>query len=311
MEQLAQSLRALLPNVSEDTPLGQTLAEIGRRKQDYAERIAAGEKLPPWWQYQQAWREASLAECVDPKLAPDGGAWCVRCSGIRWLMPRNPDGSALAVDDPRFGKLVSCPDCSKRPRTEAELDAITAACGLDPAERQLTFASFAPVDEYQAGLIMHLQRWAAKPDGWICLYGEPGSGKTHLAAATANAIIGSNRRCFWRYGPTLAKEAMLRSQDGTLVDLEAILKSDIPVFVDDVGAIRGTEFRIGDFLEPLANHRYVNKLPTFWTCIGGPVALKDPYIGISESIGRRMEDPTRCLLLRNRAPQWRAPEYEL
>jgi DNA replication protein DnaC len=135
----------------------------------------------------------------------------------------------------------------------------------------------------------------------LVIHGEPGSGKTHLSLAVANALIARERVVVWWYGADLGFEAQRRIGQGTQFDFLADLRTTPVLIIDDLGTARGTEYRIGDVLEPLFDARYRNRLPTLVTLIGDPEAVKDH---LSESIGRRMQDRTVCTVIQNQAPQW-------
>ncbi|HEY4722910.1 MAG TPA: ATP-binding protein, partial [Anaerolineae bacterium] len=97
----------------------------------------------------------------------------------------------MPVGHPLFGKLVPCP------HRRAELDRSTAQrvwTDLGPL-RSLTLENFQPEGhavtvEQRASLrnaVDCVQRFIDEPRGWLYIRGGYGCGKTHLAAAIANA----------------------------------------------------------------------------------------------------------------------------
>jgi DNA replication protein DnaC len=230
---------------------------------------------------------------VEPSLGPDGMPYCGTCRGYRFLR------YDVAVTDPNFGQIRRCTDCQDLSRAERLTRAATIA-GLSEEQRLKTFASFKPSKgAHQA--VQAAANFAQQPAGWLVIHGEPGSGKTHLSLAVANALIARERVVVWWYGADLGFEAQRRIGQGTQFDFLADLRTTPVLIIDDLGTARGTEYRIGDVLEPLFDARYRNRLPTLVTLIGDPEAVKDH---LSESIGRRMQDRTVCTVIQNQAPQW-------
>lgn len=136
------------------------------------------------------WNEKLL----EPKSAPDRS--CERCNGAGYYLFRVPYGH------PDFAKLQPC-DCAsyqrqRAPRAERLGDELGSLA-------HKTFASFdlrrpvAPTTWQGKHLSSEAQRvflsdalrrteaWADNPRGWLFIHGAFGAGKSHLAAAIANA----------------------------------------------------------------------------------------------------------------------------
>lgn len=120
----------------------------------------------------------------------------------------------------------------------------------------------------------------------VYLYGNPGSGKSHAAAAlafeayVADAVLESPRNAEWwrpRFVPKWANvpallERVRRSFDAPTVDPLAALR-DCPVLVlDDLGAEKPTEW-VREQLYSLVNERYEQELPIVVTSNHAPSAL--------------------------------------
>lgn len=60
---------------------------------------------------------------------------------------------------------------------------------LPPGLQQLTFQTFTAANRKQSVAKVRCREFARKPQGWLLLTGKSGSGKTHLAAAVANARL--------------------------------------------------------------------------------------------------------------------------
>ncbi|MBN1965155.1 MAG: hypothetical protein JW910_10950, partial [Anaerolineae bacterium] len=112
---------------------------------------------------------------------------CPVCGGYRVI------GYDVPVDDPRFGKAYPCPNCADDQQQE-RAQRLRKLSNLD-AHAGKTFADFVTdLDYLSDAQAQNLRiakdlctRYAAQPQGWLLLQGGFGSGKTHLAAAIANA----------------------------------------------------------------------------------------------------------------------------
>ena len=111
------------------------------------------------------------------------------CGGLGYVRADVP------VGHPDFGKLVPC-TCQLAEVAQRRTEALRTLSDLDTLAR-MTFETFIPEapglsTDKQANL-----RWAYEeardfsqnPGGWLVLKGGYGCGKTHLAAAIANACV--------------------------------------------------------------------------------------------------------------------------
>jgi DNA replication protein DnaC len=129
--------------------------------------------------------ESSKKISVPNKPAPP--AECPICGGLGWISADVP------VDHPQFGKLLPCPH-----RQAETVSAVSQKLwdALGPL-RHMTLENFLP--EGHAATIEQrtslrnafegVRRFIDEPRGWLFLQGGYGCGKTHLAAAIANALL--------------------------------------------------------------------------------------------------------------------------
>lgn len=182
-------------------------------------------------------------------------------------MPDLPPG------DPAFGKAIPCA-CKQRERLERRLRSVSAMSGQSTV-RHLTFDSFLPEGNgLPPDRAQNLRRafetcvtFALDPQGWLLITGAYGCGKTHLAAAIANACLAQGRTAVFLTLPDLLDH--LRAAFGPANDMpyDALfeqLRSSPLLVLDDLGAQSSTPWA-QEKLFQLLNHRYNLRLPTVIT----------------------------------------------
>ncbi len=179
----------------------------------------------------------------------------------------------VPVEDPRFGKAFPCPRCGeehlqrigRRLRRMSNLDAHVGS----------TFASFqtdlSHLTEMQATSLRIAydlsHRFALQPEGWLLLQGGYGCGKTHLAAAIANACVDAGLPTLFLTTPDLLDH--LRSTFGPSSevqydDLFDRVRNISLLVLDDLGSESPTSWAL-EKLYQIINHRYNYRLPTVIT----------------------------------------------
>lgn len=249
---------------------------------------------------------ASLAQGAEPaKLDPtaeiiglrdDGLPPCRTCRGLRFVRVPVP------VGDDRFGKAQPCPDCLSRPEVAPRLAADRAInAGLSWEQLAQSFETFRPSKLSQAAYDAALD-WSRRVTDWLVIHGEPGSGKSHLAAAVVNRLAGSGRQVRYWYAADLARAAKRQIGQGGNAEDEFVesVKALPALIIDDLGAAQLTDYVLRVF-EEIIDHRYRHRLATMVTLISAPSVARDD---LSESICRRFEDPRICKVVHNAAPQW-------
>jgi primosomal protein DnaI len=96
------------------------------------------------------------------------------------------------------------------------------------------------------------------------IYGNNGSGKTHIMAAMINELAKRNIRCGIIYFPELLRT--LKANFGTDYDQRYLYIRNLPVLVlDDIGAEKLTEWGRDEILSSILQYRMQANLPTFFT----------------------------------------------
>ena len=162
--------------------------------------------------------------------------------------------------------------------------------------REQTFASFdeqrreLPADERVnlREVFAYCQAFARQPTGWLVLSGRSGSGKTHLAAAVANARADQSEPMFIVVPDLLDHlRAAFSPQSGVSYDrLFDAVKNAALLILDDLGIESATPWA-KEKLYQLLNHRYNARLSTVITTTATPDEL-EPWLRT------RMFDTERC-----------------
>lgn len=192
---------------------------------------------------------------------------CPRCGGTGFVRHDVP------VGHPDFGKAIAC-NCRTEERRSRRLRALDGISSL-AALSHLTFETFIPEPSHLAGdRAFNLGRafqicadYAAAPEGWLLLSGAYGCGKTHLAAAIANARMDRGEPVVFMVVPDLLDHlrASFSPQSEVSYDnLFEMVKSAPLLILDDLGAHSSTPWA-QEKLFQLLNHRYVTGLATVIT----------------------------------------------
>jgi DNA replication protein DnaC len=190
---------------------------------------------------------------------------CEICGGLGWI------SLDVLPGDPMFGKLVPCPhrnneiDRSKVKRISNDLGLL----------RHMTLENFRPEghagsEEERNSLLKAtegVRRFISDPRGWLLIQGTYGSGKTHLAAAIANACLDKGIPAKFVNVPDLLdylRAAYSPSAEETY-DVRFSEVRDAPLLIlDDLGTQNATQWA-EEKLYQILNARYVSKSPTVIT----------------------------------------------
>ena len=201
----------------------------------------------------------------------------------------------VPVGHPDFAKLFLC-DCPKGQAIKARrAQRVMGKCLIPDTQTTMTFASFYPQHavplkfpdptdkSFEAnrirrrihaldgkGLASHVQKikgiaqaYAANPHDFLTFLGEPGCGKTHLAAAIANQCAAQSMVVSFAVVPdlldalrsTFDKKSRVRYADL----LDAYKNADL-LILDDIGSEQSTEWAL-EKLYQIINWRYNERLP--------------------------------------------------
>lgn len=201
------------------------------------------------------------------KPAKSAADVCPICGGAGFIMPDLPLGHA------DFGKAVPC-RCRQQQQLEKRMRTLQSIGELEVLQR-LTFDSFVPQPSHLSpqevrNLRMVYEKsraYAQEPHGWLLLTGTFGCGKTHLAAAIANARLNSGQSALFLLVPDLLdhlRAAYNPNNETSYDDLFEQVRNTPLLILDDLGTQSSTPWA-QEKLFQLLNHRYNAQLPTVIT----------------------------------------------
>lgn len=192
---------------------------------------------------------------------------CPICGGTGYTVPDLP------VSHPDFGRAVPC-HCREQERIERRIRSMQRMGTLDALHR-LTFETFIPEPAHlPPEKAFNVRRafetclyYADVPEGWLLLTGTYGCGKTHLAAAIANARIDLGQPVLFMVVPDLLDHLRGTFNPNSGVNYDELfeqLRTTPLLILDDLGAQSSTPWA-QEKLFQLLNHRYNALLPTVIT----------------------------------------------
>ncbi|MBN1876284.1 MAG: ATP-binding protein [Anaerolineae bacterium] len=192
---------------------------------------------------------------------------CPLCKGLGYVSLDVP------VDHPDFGRLFPC-TCRISELQSQRSETLRMMGNLKFLER-FTFETFCPEGHgISPDRQQNLRRayegamaYARHPKGWLLLRGGYGCGKTHLAAAIANASIAQGRMPFFVTVPDLLDHLRAsfapNTTEGYSERFEMVRNAPL-LILDDLGTEQGTAWALEKLFQ-LLNHRYMTRLPTVIT----------------------------------------------
>ena len=142
--------------------------------------------------------------------------------------------------------------------------------------------------------------YAKDPEGWLVLSGPYGCGKTHLAAAIANARVAAGRPALFVVVPDLLDHLRATFSPSSQVRFDKRfeeVKCTPLLVLDDLGTESASPWA-QEKLYQLFNHRYNARLPTV-------ITMAQPVGEVEPRLRTRMLDLGRCTVFAILAPSYR------
>jgi len=193
---------------------------------------------------------------------------CLVCDGMGFVRVTND------IEDSRFGQSHPC-SCTIAARSEKTSKQLLKQSGLGSL-RRLSFENLISHGRAQDArnrgqyelAIAEAKKYASNPNKWLTILGEHGSGKTHLAAAIANASLALGRPTLFFSIPDLMEHFRKESLGRDFSESETMTVTrifDIPLLlIDDCHSKINTIWAQEKFNQ-LLNHRWNAQLPTVFT----------------------------------------------
>lgn len=225
---------------------------------------------------------------------------CTICHGIGFY------SRDLSVGDPEFGKVQVC-ECRKDQITASFRERLYELSSLE-ALKDLTFESFQPrgrdtYSKFQSDSLetawITTRKFADNLSGWLFLWGGYGCGKTHLAAAIANASVAVNVPTLFLTVPDLL-DSLRFAFDSEETTFEKRFEEirNIPLLIlDDFGTQNMTNWALEKLFQ-IINYRYINHLPL--------VVTSNQSVELIEGrLKSRFLDSSMVALINIQAPDYR------
>ena len=219
---------------------------------------------------------ASNVKVDSPSLAVP----CRMCSDLGFVRANVPLGH------PDFGRAIRCSCKADEDRAEHAKRAQEAS-NLKGRLLAKTFETFdCGCSESAREACAILREFADAPDGWLLLQGNKGTGKTHLMASVANALMAASQSPLYVVVPDFL-DYLRDGYDAEKFSENASRRMrdarDCPVLLlDDLGVEKRTLWT-DEQMYRLLNHRYNEGLPTV---IASNVSLDE----LEPRIASRMQD---------------------
>jgi DNA replication protein DnaC len=218
-----------------------------------------------------------------PAAPPPAEPACPICQDAGYVRLDVPPGH------PDFGRAILC-RCQEE-RFAAHRREILREQALLGALASKTFANLRPEGRYgrqpeQYRLAVdQAKAFAEQPDGWLVLTGVPGCGKTHLAAAIANAAIDRGEPALFLVVADLLDYLRSTFAPGAEARFDELFDQvcQSPLLIlDDFGGTTSSEWA-QEKLFQIVNRRYNARLPTVFT-------LATPIDSLPERLRVRLTD---------------------
>lgn len=182
-------------------------------------------------------------------------------------------------------EVIRC-GCQRTGDNRTRWERARRASDLSPSLEARAFDGYDA--RHNRAALERMRAWTEAPEGWVVLWGGPGTGKTHLLAAAWNALAQDGFRALYVVVPSLLDFVRRGYEAGgasgsaeASARFEAVASAPV-LLLDDLGAERRTEWS-EETLFKLLDHRYRHELPT---ATGTNLVLDD----LEPRIASRLQD---------------------
>ena len=197
----------------------------------------------------------------------------------------------LPLDGPVRGGYLQVGGMTRERLEEMQFRDFIVPSSLRPEEQASLRAGLSAARDY-----------AEAPGGWLVLLGANGSGKTHLAAAIANRMLGRGDDVFFAVVPDLLdhlRASFAPQNESTYDETFEQLRAASLLVLDDLGSQKSSPWA-EEKLYQIVNFRTLSRLPTVVTSDLRPEGLRTAY----PRIHARILDPQRGNRIELLAPHY-------
>jgi len=238
--------------------------------------------------------DAPIRSDPDAPVEPRDGQDCAHCGNKRFVLDAQ-------------GNLKPCPQCDIAQRWKlASLSPFSSRNAFSSRQTFVNFkTSFNGVeDETLVDCLESAEAFANSPHGrWLVIWGERGSGKSHLCAAVDNHLTQAGIPSLFITMPDLlaslrqAIELQSNTEQESFTTRMNVFKTAPVLIIDDLGAETSSPWSDSVLFEIL-DYRYRNRLATM-------IATNVNPDDFDYRIASRMQDTELSTVIENAAPDYR------
>jgi len=205
---------------------------------------------------------------ADIELLERSWAQCDDCPGLDGCKAKGVRVVAARMDGLVQFRATYCPQRLMRGAAE-RYERLLVASRMTKRFRERTFGNFVARSGTEAALdachrFVEDYQIGGPPTRGVMLVGAPGTGKTHLMAACANALLDRGVRVIFACVPDVLADLRRAVGADALEDVVAELRECEVLCLDDLGAERVTDWA-REQVYRLINYRYEAELPVLAT----------------------------------------------
>ncbi len=179
----------------------------------------------------------------------------------------------VSTHHPLFGKAIPCV-CRRDSVAKDRAQRLRKRSGMSAAAlERWTFTSFDPIQcavrpggdrnraiQALADAKEACETFAKKPEGWLVLVGDVGTGKTHLAHAIGATALHQDVPVYAATAPDMLDMLRASYADGAFDQVFSNLRDVGLLIIDDMGTQKGSEWTVEKLFQ-IIDHRYRSQLP--------------------------------------------------
>ena len=179
----------------------------------------------------------------------------------------------VPMHHPLFGKAIPCV-CRRDSVAKDRAQRLRKRSGMsDAALSRWSFVAFDPIQcavrpsgdrnraiQALADAKEVCETFAKKPEGWLVLVGDVGTGKTHLAHAIGATALHQDIPVYAATAPDMLDMLRASYADGAFDQVFSNLRDVGLLIIDDMGTQKGSEWTVEKLFQ-IVDHRYRSQLP--------------------------------------------------